>query len=148
MGKSEKCNGHGKELCEDCKGIVPKNSMEKLFDLFKKVLIAHINTKTTNHLFHVKSQVFYELLFDCFHQISEKEQDFSQNMEDAETLISDTYDALEEAKTIIEKMVKEKNTIGMDNLLRGLADKLEFACLKCSCFIKEERISILSRMKR
>jgi hypothetical protein len=113
--------------------------MEKLFELFKVVLLAHIKTKTVDSLFHEKSQAFYELLFDCFHQISEKEQDISPNMEDAEPLISDTYDALEEAKTIIEKMVKNDNTIGMDNLLRGLADKLEFACGNALALVKEEK---------
>ena len=54
--------------------------MDKLFDLFKRVLIAHIETKTTEPLFHEQSQDFYELLFDCFHLISEKRQDIEEDI--------------------------------------------------------------------
>lgn len=101
----------------------------RLFELFKIVLLAHIQTKTVCPLFHEKSQDFYELLFDCFHQISEKKQDIEEDKPgNEEELIQSTYDSIEEAKKIIEDMVKEDNTIGMDNLLRGLHDKLEFAC--------------------
>jgi hypothetical protein len=112
--------------------------MEKLFDLFKKTLIAHINTKTTNPLFHEKSQEFYELLFDCFHQISEKEQDVSDEATEHTKPIEETYSALEKAKEIIEEMINDEPTIGMDNLLRGLYDKLEFACGNARGFLKEE----------
>ena len=49
--------------------------MEPLFQLYKLTLLAHIATKTTDPLFHEKSEEFYELLFKCFHLISEKKQD-------------------------------------------------------------------------
>lgn len=114
--------------------------MNRLFELYKQVLLAHIQTKTTCPLFHEKSADFYELLFDVFHEISEKRQD---NEVDApgneEALIQSTYDAIEEAKSIVEGMVKEKNSVGMDNLLRGLVDKLEFACGNARGFIEEEK---------
>jgi hypothetical protein len=40
----------------------------------------------------------------------------------------EAYDILEEAKKEIETLVNEDNSIGMDNLLRGLYDKLESEC--------------------
>lgn len=113
--------------------------MDRLFQLYKTVLLAHIQTKTTESQFHEKSQEFYELLFEVFHLISEKRVDLElDEVKDCDILIQDTYNAIEEAKTIVYDMVKEDNSIGMDNLLRGLADKLEGACGNSRAFIKEE----------
>jgi DNA-binding ferritin-like protein len=121
----------------------------RLFDLFKVILLAHIQTKVTCTLFHEKSQDFYELLFDCFHQISEKKQDIEQDKPgNEEELVKATYSALEEAKSIIAKMVEEDNSIGMDNLLRGLHDKLEFACGNARGFIEEEKEDTKPTIKR
>ena len=39
-----------------------------------------------------------------------------------------TYDAIEDTKEILEAMIDKKNSVGMDNLLRGLVDKLDSAC--------------------
>ena len=101
--------------------------------------MAHIQTKTTNSQFHEKSQEFYELLFDVFHNLSEKRVDIAlDTVPDDEESIKRAYDAIEEAKTIIESMVKDDNSVGMDNLLRGMADKLEFACGNARAFIEEE----------
>lgn len=111
----------------------------KIFDLFKTVLLAHIETKTTESQFHEKSQEFYEILFDCFHQISEKMQDTEENKPaDCKIAIQSTYDSLESAKSIIEDMIWEKQTIWMDNLLRWLFDKLEWACWNAKAFIEKE----------
>lgn len=113
--------------------------MDKLFNLYKRVLLAHIMTKTTNSQFHEKSEEFYDLLFKCFHLISEKEQDiWLADAWDCEEHIDDTYNTLEEAKVIIEARIKQKNSVWMDNLLRGLADELEWACGNAKAFIKEE----------
>lgn len=113
--------------------------MDRLFELYKRVLIAHILTKTNKPLFHEKSAEFYELLFEIFHSISEKRQDIMVDAPgECDVLVKETYDSLEEAKKIIEGMVGEKNSIGMDNLLRGLSDKLEFACGNARGFIEEE----------
>lgn len=113
--------------------------MDKIFDLFKVVLLAHIETKTVNNLFHEKSQDFYELLFDCFHTISEKKQDiWEDNPADCDKAIQDTNNALNEVKSILETMIEEKQTVWMDNLLRWLVDKLEFAIWNAKWFIEEE----------
>ena len=113
--------------------------MEKLFNLYKQVLIAHIQTKTTDSLFHERSQDFYETLFEVFHAISEKRQDTEEDESgDCKTLTEQTYDNLEEAKSIVEDMVGDNNSIWMDNLLRGLVDKLEFQCWNARALLKEE----------
>ena len=113
--------------------------MDKLFNLYKQVLLAHIATKTTEPLFHEKSEEFYELLFKCFHSISEKRQDNGLDYTGKCSIhIKNTYEALESAKEEIEKMISEENSTGMDNLLRWLADELESACGSARGFLEEE----------
>lgn len=115
------------------------DKLSRLFDIYKLVLLAHIGTKTTFSQFHDKSESFYELLFEVFHTISEKRQDtWTDKPADEEKVTQEVYDAIEEAKSIIEWMIKESNSVGMDNLLRGLADKLEFACGDARAFIEEK----------
>jgi len=87
---------------------------ETLFQLYKQVLLAHIETKTTEPLFHEKSEEFYNLLFEAFHTISEKRQDLQLDTpQDCETNIQNTYNALEEAKGILTDMVngEEKQSV-------------------------------------
>lgn len=113
--------------------------MEQIFEIYKQILSAHIKTKTVCPLFHEKSADFYELLFDIFHEISEKRQDIEVDMPwDEKALIQQTYDNLEETKSIIEEMINSNKNIGMDNLLRGIMDKLDFACWNARWFIQEE----------
>ena len=103
--------------------------MDRLFQIYKRLLELHIGTKTNDLLFHQASEDFYTLLFDVFHQISEKRQDIKlDNPIDCEKAEQEAYDLIEEAKSELESMVSEDNSVGMDNLLRGLVDKLEFAC--------------------
>lgn len=114
-------------------------NLERLFALYKTVLLAHIGTKTTESQFHEKSEGFYELLFDVFHLVSEKRQDVgTDEPTDCSAAIESTYSALEEAKSVLEAMVKEKNSVGTDNLLRGLLDRLETACGDARAFVTEE----------
>ena len=113
--------------------------MNELFSLFQKVLLAHIGTKTVYSTFHLKSQGWYELLFDIFHEISEKRQDLKiDDCSDEETVIQDTFENLTKTRDILESMVKEKNSVGMDNLIRSLIDRLESAIGDASAFIEEE----------
>lgn len=111
--------------------------VDRLFGLFEAVFSAHIKTKTTDSLFHEKSEEFYSVLFDAFHQISEKRQDLSEDSPiDCEEASAIAIDSLNEAKDIIEKMIKEKNTVGMDNILRGLADRIESSIGNATPFVK------------
>ncbi len=114
--------------------------VSQLFDLFKVVLVAHIETKTICTTFHPKSAEFYEILFDIFHQVAEKRQDIGEDEPaDEETAIQDTYDALIEAKDILETMIEWNNSVGMDNLLRWLLDSLEGKIGDCKAFLEEEK---------
>lgn len=116
-------------------------NLSRLFELYKQVLLAHISTKALYSQFHEKSESFYGTLFDVFHTIAEKRVDNGIDvLDDEEETVQATYDAIEEAKTIIETMIKDKsNSVGMDNLLRGLADRLEFDCGNARAFIEEEK---------
>lgn len=114
--------------------------MNELFNLYRAVLIAHIGTKTTYSQFHEKSEGWYELLFEVFHSIAEKRQDIEIDKPlDEEKVVQETYDNIEKAKKLVESMIKEKNSPGMDNLLRWLVDKLEWACGNARAFIEEEK---------
>lgn len=114
--------------------------MEKLFELYKRVLLSHIQTKTTHSQFHDKSESFYEAMFDVFHLLSEKRQDtWVDECEDDDVLIKDAYDAIEEAQSVLIKMTKETNTIGTDNLIRSLLDSIEGVCWNARAFICEEK---------
>ena len=115
-------------------------NLQRLLEIHNEVLIKHIETKTVFSQFHEKTEAMYETLFDTFHQIAEKRQDIEvDSPADEETAPQEVYDLIEEAKTIVEAMVKEKNSVGMDNLLRGLVDKLEFQCGNARAFINEEK---------
>lgn len=110
--------------------------MDKLFKLYKSMLDIHIQTKTIDKVFHEATADFYELLFSLFHEISEKRQDIEMdkpaNCEEAK---NEAYDLLEKAKIELEELINEENTFWMDNLLRGLYDKLEFACWTARGFL-------------
>lgn len=113
--------------------------MDQLFNLYRKLVLNHIKTKTICSQFHEKSESFYKLGFDVFHELMEKRQDlWLDSTADKESVYQDTYDTIMSIKTILEWMVKEKNSIGMDNLLRGLVDKLDSACWLAQSLLKEE----------
>jgi hypothetical protein len=106
-----------------------ESKLDRIFRLFRSVLDAHIGTKGVDSLFHEKSAAFYEAIFSAYHLISEKEQDIEQSKPiDCQKAAETAYGALEEAKGIVEDMVKDNDGIGMDNLLRGIVDKLESSC--------------------
>lgn len=113
--------------------------MDKLFQAYKRMLELHIATKTTSVTFHETSAKFYELLFDVFHTISEKNQDLEKEVAmDCKEASEEAYKLLEEAKSEIETMIKEDNSFWMDNLLRWLFDKLEFSCGTARSFLEKD----------
>jgi DNA-binding ferritin-like protein len=115
------------------------DNLARLTAIYLKVLQNHIATKTTYSQFHEKSESFYDTLFDVVHSIWEKRVDlWLDTTSDEETIVQETYGLIEEAKNIVYDMIKEKNSIWMDNLLRWLADKLEFDCGNARAFIEEE----------
>ena len=114
--------------------------MDNFKQLYLKLLDLHIKTKTVCPLFHEKSQDWYELAFDIFHEISEKRQDIEIDSPiDIDQAHQEGYDTIESIKNELDKMIKWSNSYGMDNLLRGLYDKIEFACGNARGFLKEEQ---------
>lgn len=104
-------------------------------DLHKKALAAylemleiHIDTKTTDLVFHEKTADFYEQLFEIAHKIGERHVDLDG------TLRTDSLvDKKKRANEIISNLKKEielyessnELTLGTEDLLGGLADELE-----------------------
>lgn len=113
--------------------------MEKILNNYLIVLMDHIKTKTTCTTFHQKSESFYELLFEVFHTIMEKKQDLGlDDPSSEESAFESTNKALNDTKSMLEKMIKDNESIGMDNLLRGLVDKLDSACGDMKAFLYDE----------
>ena len=102
---------------------------DKVFDLYKDMLNLHIGTKTNDIVFHQASASFYETLFAAFHDAKEALQDSKQESAiNAKEARAKSYKLLMEAKSILESMVNENKDIAVDNVLRGLVDKLWFEC--------------------
>ncbi len=102
---------------------------DKLFGLYEEMLGLHIWTKTNDLVFHKASEWFYGTLFDVFHGISEAMQDSKMaSPVDCDTAKKRSYEILMEAKSLVEAMVNENKDIAVDNVLRGLVDKLWFDC--------------------
>lgn len=102
---------------------------KKLMKAFVSVLGTHISTKTKNWPFHKASEPAYEALFNAAHAIAEKSEDMGQPV-GADTdmaIISKTaYTTLEGAMKEIQQAISTNKDPGMDNLLRGEYDKLQF----------------------
>lgn len=110
--------------------------LEFLFEVYKRLFILHIETKTIDSQFHEKSQEFYEEMFAIVHEIAEKRQDIEADAPTDAKYWKEAYDLIEESKQIIEKMINTKNTPWMDNLLRSIADRLETQCGNARAFTK------------
>ncbi len=105
-----------------------KELYQKALKAYLEMLEIHIDTKTTDVVFHEKTGDFYEKLFEVAHSIWERYVDLDGKLRE---------DSLEEKKKraneIISNLKKEietyheKNeiTLGTEDLLGGLADELE-----------------------
>jgi hypothetical protein len=54
-------------------------------------------------------------------------------------IIQGVYDNIEALKLAVEEQIKQQNSVGTDNLLRGIADNLESVCGNAKAFITEEK---------
>ncbi|MDD2745608.1 MAG: hypothetical protein PHU93_03665 [Candidatus Gracilibacteria bacterium] len=104
-------------------------------DLHKKALAAylemleiHIDTKTTDTLFHEKTADFYEHLFEIAHKIGERYVDLDGTLR-TDSLIDKkkrVYEIISNLKKEIELYEGENQlTLGTEDLLGGIADELE-----------------------
>lgn len=95
------------------------NSYSKIFPIFESLLVNHIATKTSYPLLHQYTKGAYELAFECFHQIGERMQDNElKDAIDDEEAVQQAYKDMEDLKKALYDLIKEKNSVGMDNLLR------------------------------
>lgn len=113
--------------------------MDQLLQNYLKVLKLHFGTKTTDLFLHQYLETVYTKFFEVLHTISEKRQDLSIDPSiDCDKASLSVCTLLESEMEILESMVNEKNTKGMDNLLRSLLDDLEFLYGNAQGFKKEE----------
>ena len=110
----------------------------RLLQIYIRLLIIHIQSFTTWTQFHKDTERAYEELFDIFHPIQEMLQAMGQEpttdwCEDWQ----EAYDLIEEAKTIVEWLVKWNKDIWYDNLLRTKLENLNLLCGTFKQYTKE-----------
>lgn len=113
----------------------------QVFELFHVLFDTHIRTKTTDRLFHEDSAQFYEAAFEAYHKIYERLIDLwmmpSLNCEEARTQnLAKMVELLDKITAAVDK----NNSIGLDNLLRGLVDSLEDKVGNAKAFTYEEKV--------
>lgn len=117
--------------------------MDQLLSNYLKSFKIHVGTKTTDLVLHEFLAKVYELQFDIVHTILEKRQDLWLDPSiDCDKASSSMMTLLESEKSILEGMIKEKNSIGMDNMLRSHLDNLESLIGTAKGFVEEEEEDI------
>lgn len=102
---------------------------KELFSLYEEMFDLHVWTKTNDTVFHKASESFYEDLFDVVHGVDEAMQDSKQApTTDPKMARKRAYEIIEKAKGIVEGLVNSNKDMAVDNVLRGLVDKLGFDC--------------------
>lgn len=117
------------------------NPNDKILDLAIDIFRIHMRTKTLCPLFHEKSVPAYEFGISAWHKLSEKLEDLDKKTYENDDLFdmkAQAYEDVEEIKRELEAKLKEKNTPGMDNLLRSLLDEVEGICGNLRGFITED----------
>ncbi len=76
-------------------------------------------------------------MFQIVHEISEKRQDLDlTNPIPLESAIKKADESFADAFAVLDELLEEKNSPGMDNTIRNLYDKLEFEYGNLKAFIK------------
>lgn len=105
-----------------------KNLHQKALEAYIEMLQIHIDTKTTDLLFHKETESFYDTLFSVAHKIWERYVDLDWELVDgslsskkkrANEIISNLKIEIEEYQA------NNDLTLWTDDLLWGLADDLE-----------------------
>ncbi|NVP17997.1 hypothetical protein HUU51_04740 [Candidatus Gracilibacteria bacterium] len=105
-----------------------KELHQKALEAYTEMLQIHIDTKTTDLLFHKETESFYDTLFEVAHKIGERYVDL-----DGELVGGSLSSKKKRANEIIANLKREiedyqannELTLGTDDLLGGLADDLE-----------------------
>lgn len=114
--------------------------MEQLLQNYIKSFKIHVATKTTDKVLHDFLADVYGFFFDVIHTLSEKRQDLWLDPSiDCDKASSSMMTLLQSEKDVLEKMVKEKNSYGMDDQLRTLLNTLEWLMGTAKWFIEDEK---------
>jgi len=115
-------------------------------DLHKKALAAylemleiHVDTKTTDLVFHEKTRDFYEILFDVAHKIGERyvDLDWSLRTDSLADKKKRVNEIISNLRKDIEMYQEESNSsLWTDDLLGWLADDLEDIEWTSKAFLK------------
>lgn len=101
-------------------------------DFFMLVLLAHFRSKTLDKNLHDETKGLYEgRAFDVFHQMAERFEDNGSTItewDDAKSIGKALYDAAEKLKDALSAAAEAGDSVGTDNLVRGLADSMEGVC--------------------
>ncbi|MBW7954663.1 hypothetical protein H3C61_02520 [Candidatus Gracilibacteria bacterium] len=105
-----------------------KNLYLKALKAYLEMLEIHIDTKTSDLVFHEKTGDFYEKLFEIAHSIGERYVDLDGKLRD-DSLDLKKQKSLEILKSLLKDIEdfgeNNKLSYGTDDLLGGIADDLE-----------------------
>lgn len=118
--------------------------MHKLFltalNAYTLVFKIHASNKGTDPTHHSFTESVYEDLFTMVHTIAEKLSDTGHPLmvESNKDFRKEVYESIKGLKiTINDYIIHNNESIGTDNALRGIADKLEFMCNNAKSYIVE-----------
>lgn len=105
-----------------------KNLHQKALEAYIEMLQIHIDTKTTDLLFHKETENFYDTLFSVAHKIWERYVDLDWELVDGS--LSNKKKRANEIISNLKREIEEYQanndlTLWTDDLLWGLADDLE-----------------------
>lgn len=116
-----------------------KTLYKEALEAYTDMLLLHIDTKTTDVVFHKETEEFYESLFEVAHKIWEKYVDLwgklttttlEAKKKEAHKIISNLRKKIENYKE------KNKVTLWTEDLLWALANDLEFIEWTAKGFLK------------
>ena len=116
-----------------------KELHQKALEAYIQMLTLHIDTKTTDPVFHPATEEMYETLFGVAHKIGEKYVDLGGALTD--TSLEDkkqaAKDIISHLKADIETYQKDQDiTLGTEDLLGSLANSLEDIEGNAKAFLK------------
>ncbi|MCH2188596.1 hypothetical protein MK079_02085 [Candidatus Gracilibacteria bacterium] len=116
-----------------------KELHKKALQAYIEMLTIHIDTKTTDPVFHPATEEMYEALFEVAHKLGEKHVDLGGNLIDdsLESKKSQAVSILENLKKDIEDHHASNDvTLGTEDLLGSLANTLEDNIGNAKAFVK------------
>lgn len=97
----------------------------KLRSLRDRTIDLHVRAKTYCPTLHKDTVPLYELAFDAQHKVEEAIENVKPSKEDEDALEAEAYALAEELDDYLAELVAKKNSIGLDNALRGLKERSE-----------------------